>query len=248
MFVPLSSDYKDIGPASVPQDIKRLRREVLDYFQKLGQPVIFKHKWTNDDVEAGLAEYCPYCFNTAYKQPSQVDPYCFGTGYLGGFAAGVIVFVTLGDTARDSFTLTEQGVLMKDNHPTCSAPWQPYFQDGDLLITGSFDPDLWDIRGLSDRYIVREVNGVNLRGSRPQRDINLYQVSQQFQVDEIQAEHPYWNVPVIFDTADLPPTPTIPPGSDPDDFGGPQISTTELIVTMPVATEAGRVTITFPED
>lgn len=246
------SDRVTLGPENVPQDVRKLRRHIHDYFNKLGQPVIFKHKWTNDDVAAGLAQYCPYCFNKAWKQPSQVDPYCFGTGFLGGFAQGVIVFVTLGDTSKDVFKLTEEGVLTKDNHPTCSAPWLPDFQDEDLLIAGTFDPNLWDVTGLSDRYIIQEVNAINPRGSimpngrRVILDNNKWQVSQQFQIDSIQEQHPYWRVPVIFDYSTIPAYPAVPPGGNPADYGGTTRVSTSIRVRMPVAVQPGRVTVSFP--
>jgi hypothetical protein len=243
-----TSDIKGVGDDTVPQDIRKLRQKILDYFTTLGQPVIFKHKWTVDDVTAGKAQFCPYCFNKVFKQPKQTDPYCFGTGFLGGFDAGVIVFVTLGDVARNTFTLTEQGILVQDSHPTCSAPWQPNFSDEDMIITGTLDSNKWDIEGLGQRYILGNVQPVQPRGSKPSLDPTLYQVSQQFQINAIQAEHPLWNVPVDFDYTSLPTPPSIPPGGDPDDFGGLNTATTSILVEMPVDIEAGKVFVNFPVD
>lgn len=210
-----SSAREELGNA--PQDIKRNRRKVLDYLNRLGQPAVWKHKWTEEDVEKGRAQHCPYCRNVAYRQPTQNDPYCFGTGFLGGFDDGVLVWVTLGDTQQDVFKLTREGVLIRDNHPICQAPWNPTMSDGDLLLTVALADDLWSITEVGTRYIVNETTPVNPRGSRSNpANAVLYPISQTFQVDQLQPNHPFAATPILFNSSNLPIAPTIAPGADPD--------------------------------
>lgn len=247
-FVPKGSTREAIldSTGSVPQDIRRARKQVLDYLNELGQPVVWKHKWTEDDVANGLAQHCPYCRNLQYRQPTQNDPYCFGTGYLGGFDDGMLVWMTFGDTTLDVFKLTREGILIKDNHPICSAPWSPAFSDGDLLITCELANDLWTITALGQRYVAQETTPVTPRGSRSNpSSATLYAISQSFQADQIPSNHPYFNVPVLFDYTGLPVAPTVPPGGDPDEYGVGTVSIFELPVFLPVAPAPGTVSVTF---
>ena len=73
--------FRNVGPPSTPQEIKRLRREVMDFMRKNGQPIIFRHMWNIDDKIAGLARTCPACYNTVYEQVRNDCPVCFGFGY-----------------------------------------------------------------------------------------------------------------------------------------------------------------------
>lgn len=247
-FVPARSARDAVldSTQNVPQDIKRARKQVLDYLNTLGQPVVWKHKWTEDDVNAGRAQYCPYCRNVQYRQASQTDPNCFGTGFLGGFDDGVLVWMTFGDTTLDIFKLTREGVLIKDNHPQCSAPWEPTFSDGDLLLTCELAKDLWTITSLGDRYVAQETTPVTPRGTRSNTAGSvLYPVSQSFQADQLPLNHPYYAVPVLFDYSGLPAAPAVPPGGDPSDYGVGSISTYDLPVYLPVAPAQGAVTVTF---
>ena len=74
--------YKVVGNRRTPQEIKRLRREVMDFCRKLGQPVVLKHQWGNADIVSGLAKNCPGCFDPAYAQTRNKCPVCFGIGIV----------------------------------------------------------------------------------------------------------------------------------------------------------------------
>lgn len=80
-FAP-SIAHKAVGGRRTPQEIKRLRREVMDFTRKLGQPVLLKHQWNNEDVRQGLAKQCPGCFDDAYKQTRNDCPVCFSVGFV----------------------------------------------------------------------------------------------------------------------------------------------------------------------
>jgi len=74
--------HKAVGGRRTPQEIKRLRREVMDFTRKMGQPVVLKHQWNNEDVRQGLAKQCPACFDPAYKQTRNRCPVCFSVGFV----------------------------------------------------------------------------------------------------------------------------------------------------------------------
>ena len=73
--------FKNVGPPHTPQEIKRLRRENMDFCRKLGQPVIFRHMFEREDVIDGIARQCPACWDPAYDQPRNDCPVCFGFGF-----------------------------------------------------------------------------------------------------------------------------------------------------------------------
>lgn len=72
---------KYVGQSNVPQDVKRRRRQVFDAMHRLGTPVIIKHMFNDDDVEAGIAERSPN-YQSAYGQSRTADPLSFGIGYV----------------------------------------------------------------------------------------------------------------------------------------------------------------------
>lgn len=73
--------FKEVGPPVTPQEIKRLRRENMDFCRRMGQPVVLRHQWNEDDENAGLAQRCPACFDGVYDQPRNDCPVCFGFGW-----------------------------------------------------------------------------------------------------------------------------------------------------------------------
>lgn len=73
--------FKEVGPPNTPQDIKRLRRQNMDMCRKMGQPVIFRHMYNQEDVIAGIARQCPACYNTVYDQVRNDCQVCFGFGF-----------------------------------------------------------------------------------------------------------------------------------------------------------------------
>ena len=57
-------------------------RALMDFVRKMGQPVVLKHQWNNEDVRQELAKECPACFDPAYKQTRNKCPVCFGIGFV----------------------------------------------------------------------------------------------------------------------------------------------------------------------
>jgi hypothetical protein len=74
--------WKSVGPPNTPQEIKRLRRENMDLCRKMGQPVVVRHMYEREDVEAGIAKQCPACYDNAYDQVRNDCPVCYGFGFV----------------------------------------------------------------------------------------------------------------------------------------------------------------------
>ena len=243
----MDNSVYDVGPAaSTPREIRELRRHNLEFHHRLGTPVIFKRRKTLEDIEAGSEIYCPYHFDIQFQSDLTGCPHCFGTGILGGFDSGIIVFVTLGDSATDQFQLTDQGLLTRMTHPQSSAPWKPEMHDGDLLILADFHPDTYEIISSDDRFEINQVQPVTPRGGAPagfakNRDRNAYNfiprhsmlVAQTFRTDLLPLGHRFYDIPIEEpDSSSYPPLPAAPPGTDPDDFNPVPPSTVEVSMVM----------------
>ena len=96
-------------------------------------------------------------------------------------------------------------------------------QDGDLIIIADFDEDSWEVEDLTDRYVLKTVNQVTVRGPgyvqkrAPRNAIGKpFIVHQETTVDKLPYGHPLYEVPLIFDYEDVPPDVT-PPDEDPNE-------------------------------
>lgn len=69
-----------VGAHTVPQDIRRARRDLNQMLRRLGTPVIVKHMYTIEDVEKGIAVESEN-FSSVYKQTRHDDPLSHGVGY-----------------------------------------------------------------------------------------------------------------------------------------------------------------------
>lgn len=205
---------QNLGPAGTPQDVKDLRKSSYDLHDELGAPVIFKHRWNQDDVNAGLTWVCPYHDELYGNRDLSWDETCFGTGYVGGYADGQIVFVTLQDATEAQIKVTPQGVLTMDMQPAMTAPWLPKMGDGDLIITADFIPGSWEIIEMYERYVLEDVTPTTMRGPgwgrQSSSTLRRQRVSQSAQVQKLPIGHPLYDVPVEFDYSHVPPDPTPP--------------------------------------
>jgi hypothetical protein len=192
--------HRNLGPRSDPQEVRDLRQSSFDFHETLGTPVLFKHRWNLEDEKNGVCKRCPL-HDYIYGQDSIWDELCFGTGFLGGYADGIVVFVTMGDSQEDVIRFDPQGVMIRDRHPGMSAPWLPKMGDGDLIIQAEFDPNTYDILDLSDRYVLKEVTPVTMRGPGRSWGGKGFLVNQESLLDRLPLGNHLYNVPVVFDYA-----------------------------------------------
>jgi hypothetical protein len=184
---------QNVGGASVPQDIRRLRRSNLETCKRLGQPVIFRHMWNLKDEVAGKAQRCPVCFDAAYEQVRNDCMACFGVGYVsttayaghyydklgnfttsnttglsafkwGGFDKPYLTWLIEPDVAVDVFKINDQGVMVQTYDATGVAPWFPKLGDNDLCINVVLDRSANVIQSLGDRFQLKITQQVTMRG------------------------------------------------------------------------------------
>jgi hypothetical protein len=214
--------HYNLGGAGTPQEVKDLRQSSYDLHDELGYPVVLKHKWNAQDEKEGRARKCPF-HDELYDDSPDNCPYCFGTGYVGGFADATIVYVTIQDTPTDVIRLTPQGLLRMDQHPQVTAPWLPELGDGDLLILAEFDPASWDVLDLAERYVLREVNPITVRGpgfgQQSSRTTKRFRISQESSADRLPSGHELYDVPLVFNYDAVPDDPTEPGEPDPPEYG-----------------------------
>ena len=83
-------------------DLQVARRSVLDAFKQRGQRVVFRHRWNDQDNEAGLVTKCSRCYDGAYQDAADTDcPVCFGSGYTGGYAPPFNSWADLDDITKE---------------------------------------------------------------------------------------------------------------------------------------------------
>jgi len=213
-----------VGPRNTPQDIIDMRRSTFEHHKMYGMPIIHKHRWNVKDVKNGLAQVCPY-HDVAYDQDIADCPYCFGTGFLGGYADAQIIYATFSDATEDRIRVGPQGVLMFDREPQVIFPWLPDMGNGDLLITADFEPDTVTVIDTDDRYVLKEVTPVTIRGFQRKVQTVEFKVQQNAQIDRVPDGDHLYDVPLIFDYGNLPTPPPIPPGGDPGDYPTPPVGT-----------------------
>lgn len=69
------------GGPRTPQDIVRRRKQVSEAMRRMGAPILVKHMYNDQDVQAGVAMRSPN-FDDVYKQARHNDPLSHGVGYV----------------------------------------------------------------------------------------------------------------------------------------------------------------------
>ncbi len=99
-----------------------------------------------------------------------------------------------------------------------------------MLIMATFDPETWEIEDLGDRFLLRTVTQITMRGpgyaQKHGRNAigKPYIVHQETTADKLPYGHPLYEVPTVFDPNVVIPDP-IPPDYDPNDPLPPLIGT-----------------------
>lgn len=123
--------HKQVGPPNTPQEVKRLRRENMDYCRRMGQPIIWRHFYSLEDVDAGIAKPCPACFDSVYKQTRGDCPVCYGFG-----------FASVEDNP-DPLWITQDGTVVEsDSQPGGTIRAPRYGGFGAPVTTWMVEPDI----------------------------------------------------------------------------------------------------------
>jgi hypothetical protein len=215
---------KDVGSPQTPQDIRRFRREVGDLLRRMGEPVVHLHAFTIDELDAGKVKRCPACIVDYNDQPRKDCPVCFGTGIVsleinpnqwidddgfptntptdtpmplyGGWGGPTLTRVVQPDVSTDEFRLTSEGVLTQVQQAQGYAFWEPEMFDGDLLINVSVAKDNVTVNGVYDRFILRQVMPMTIRGWGIREMNRRHIAGQRFEMDKVPPRDKAQNVPV----------------------------------------------------
>jgi len=121
---------KYVGDENVPQDVKRLRRQVYDMMRRMGQPVIIKKMLTIKDVENNYAERSAN-YDSVYGQTRNNDNLSWGTG-----------FVSREKSTNEWIDPSNGNIVKADTAPNSSWAKAPKYRGfGPSVITYLVEPD-----------------------------------------------------------------------------------------------------------
>ena len=158
---------------------------------------------------------CPVCFGTGYVsvanntsglyidtrgQIVSSDP---GTHVLaplyGGYDEPLLTWLIEPDVAVDVFRISESGTMIRTYDAQGVAPWNPILGDNDLCINVTLSPHTNEIDTLEDRFELKMVQQVTIRGlGRRARFIATYQpylVQQTFRMEKLPSNSIWYTVP-----------------------------------------------------
>lgn len=190
---------------STPADVKNLRQSVFDYVWRYGNPVVIKRIYNTDDVSKGTTAW-DATFDDVYEQSSTIGN---NLGFSAGWSDGFFTYITLGDGNMmvDDDTPNRTGTF-KIFVTSGVAPWNPFIQDGDLIISTRIELDANNkitITGTGDRYRVQKVFPVPLRAETNRSYMNSETnyvensdiiVSQNFEAVRIPKPDPVYDIAI----------------------------------------------------
>lgn len=118
-----------VGEAKIPQDVKRLRRQVYDLMRHVGTPVMVKHMYNDDDVKRGLAVRSDN-YDDTYGQTRRGDPLSHGVGYVSV------------ETAENEWQMPDGTLVYADEQPTGGSPAPKYRGFGPGFLIYMIQPDV----------------------------------------------------------------------------------------------------------
>jgi hypothetical protein len=118
----------------------------------------------------------------------------------GGFAESFLTWMVEPDVAEDWFKITDEGVLARIYDSRGLAPWYPKLHDNDRCVNVTVDRGNWNIVDEDDRFQLKMVEQVTIRGlGKPGRPApeQSFLVNQSFQMNRIPTSHySLYNVPI----------------------------------------------------
>ena len=148
---------RHIGGPSTPHDVQRLRRNNIETLQRFGQPVIWKHAFTEDDLSAGGYRFqisngamenipiqrCPACWDEDLLSSRGDCNVCYGNSFTS-------------IATDDNLFIDERGYLTENGGSAVLAP--KYRGYGPSVLTWTIQPDVpEDVFRISDRGVLTRV-------------------------------------------------------------------------------------------
>lgn len=144
--MPRTVTFKNVGSPNTPQEIKRLRRENMDLCRRMGQPVVTRHMYSIEDVNAGVAKKCPACYDSVYDQVRGDCPVCYGMG-----------FASVEDNPEGDLWITTDGLVVQGAQPPGSVVAPRYGGFGVPYLTWLVEPDVAvDVFRITDQGVMTQ--------------------------------------------------------------------------------------------
>lgn len=119
-----------LGEDWVPKDVRRRRMYNLQTMRRMGNPVLVKHMWNDQDRKEGLAERSPSMMR-AYNQPRHDDPLSHGVG-----------FVSVEKSLNEWYDKTTGAIIVSDVPPGDNYVQAPKYRGfGPGYLTYIIEPD-----------------------------------------------------------------------------------------------------------
>ena len=146
---------RNIGGPRTPHDVQRLRRNNIETLKRFGQPVVWKHMFTQDDFELGYYSFqiahgasqkipvqrCVACWDEDYQQTRTDCPICHGIG---------ITSVEAGP-----YWIDQEGYISESS---TLDPAPKYRGFGPSILTWTIQPDVpEDVFRISDEGVLTRV-------------------------------------------------------------------------------------------
>lgn len=192
--------------------------------RRYGEPVVYFEAWELDDLPSGEAIRCPACVDSVYEQARADCEVCYGTtlvssvfdpthwidsnGYLtltptglrapafGGYREPVLTRLIQPDVSTDVFRINDQGVLVRTQNALGIAYWSPTMGDNDMVIDVVLSQDQNTVVSLGERFLLKLVNPMTVRGWGRRAHDQAYNIGQNFQMNTLPLEDIHYTIPV----------------------------------------------------
>lgn len=142
-----SVSWTNVGSPNDPQEVKRLRRENMDLCRRMGQPAVFRHMYSLEDVDAGVAQKCPACYNTAYDHVRADCVVCYGFGFASVEQNPLGVWIT-----------SANQVIINANQPAGTIRAPRYGGFSAPILTWLVEPDVAvDVFRINDQGVMTQI-------------------------------------------------------------------------------------------
>lgn len=195
-----------------PFELYTARRDVWDYHAHFGMPAVIKRVYNSDHIAFGQGPH-----GEEVERDETWDD-AIGQGFFSetaaktgenrtGYSDGWLTYVTLDDTTVEAAKYGERGAH-KQIITQGELPWLPSVWDEDLLILVQIQRvgNTIEIIGSDDRFIIRGVSPVTMRGhferSIQEREANWIQdkdrfIAQRFQAVRMPRYNNVYDVPIL---------------------------------------------------
>lgn len=186
-----AASWQNIGGPNTPQEIKRLRRENMDLCRRMGQPAIFRHMYSLEDVNAGTAQKCPSCYNNVYDHVRGDCVVCYGFGFASVELNPLPIYVTTTNTVVQT-TSPAAGWIRAPRYGGFGAPILTWLVEPDVAVDVFRINDqgvmtqIYDAQGMAPWYPTMGDNDLCINVELAQDGFTILNTLDRFQLKRVQ--------------------------------------------------------------